>query len=371
MIGIHSPIPPKNTSVKAKTERAKFMKLFRVNYNAASPFGNDNPFSPVNDTNPFVINRGFNAYQSSFYVQMTRDLTSRLNLTVGGRFDNYQYVQRSRVSPRVGLSLRLTDKLSWRGSFGTYYQQPFLIFLATFPQNRGLVPFRADHSVTGFSYIANSTLRFTVEAYRKTYKDYPVSSQFPALTLAAVGDTFAVADLLFPLTSAGRGRVQGLEFFAEKKFTSQWYGQTNFALSRNRQGGLDGILRPATFDYPRVFNAVGGYRLNPKWEFSARYVALSGRPFTPYNEPLSRIQRRGIFDLARLNAERLPSYLRLDVRADRTFMVRDKPLLVFIGTQNVLNRKNIGGVGWNRTNNASEQGEQLGLFPLIGVDWRF
>ena len=75
--------------------------------------------------------------------------------------------------------------------------------------------------------------------------------------------------------------------------------------------------------------------------------------------------------MARLNAERLPAYLRLDIRADRSFTVREKTLLVFIGAQNVLNRKNIGGVGWNRTLNASERGEQLGLFPLIGLDWRF
>ena len=355
----------------AKLQTGGSYKIFRVRYDAASPFGNDNPYSPVNDVNPFAIQRAFNAFQSGFYAQTTRDLTSRLNLTLGARVDNYQYVQRTRISPRAGLSFRLTDKLTWRASFGSYYQQPFLLFLATFPQNRNLVPFRADHYVTGFSYIPNSTTRFTVEAYRKLYKDYPVSSQFPALTLAAVGDTFAVADILFPLTSAGRGRVQGVEFFFEKKFTAKWYGQTNLTFSRNRQGGLDGILRPGTFDYPRAFNAVGGYRLNPKWEFSARFVGLSGRPYTPYNDVVSRQQRRGVFDLAQLNALRLPAYLRLDFRADRTFTVRDKPFLLFLGAQNITNRKNVGGVGWNRTNNASELGEQLGLFPTIGIDWRF
>jgi len=354
-----------------KLQAGGSFKAFRVNYDVASPFGNDNPYSPVNDSNPFALVRKFNAYQSGFYTQATRNVTSRLNLTLGARVDHYQFVQRTRVSPRAGLSLRITDKLSWRASFGTYYQQPFLIFLSTFAQNRNLVPFRADHYVTGFSYIVNPTFRFTVEAYRKNYKDYPVSSQFPALTLASVGDTFAVADILFPMTSAGRGRVQGIEFFAEKKFTNKWFGQANFALSRNKQAGLDGILRPATYDYPRVFNTVGGYRLNSKWEFSARLAALSGRPYTPYDDAISRVQRRGVFDLARLNSERLPAYIRLDLRADRTFLVREKPLLVFVGAQNVLNRKNYGGIGWNRTNNRSELGEQLGLFPLIGLDWRF
>ncbi|HBY59804.1 MAG TPA: hypothetical protein DEH78_08260, partial [Solibacterales bacterium] len=67
----------------------------------------------------------------------------------------------------------------------------------------------------------------------------------------------------------------------------------------------------------------------------------------------------------------LPDYFRLDIRLDRTFTVRDKPLLVFIGVQNVTNRKNAGGVSWNRRANALEVNDQLGLFPLIGMDWRF
>lgn len=346
-------------------------KIFRIRYNTASPFGNNSPYSPVPDVNPFSLRRNFLAYQSGAYFQNTRNLGKRLNLTWGGRVDHYDFIGRARFSPRAGLGYRITDKLSWRASYGTYYQQPFFLFIAAFPQNAGVTPFRADHVVTGFSYVASPTLRFTVEGYWKSYKDYPVSSQFPALSLANVGDTFAVRDILFPLTSAGRGRVRGIEFFAEKKFSGKWFGQANLAFLRSRQAGLDGILRASTYDYPIVANAVGGYRLNAKWEFSVRANWLGGRPYTPFNEAASRAQRRGIFDLAQVNALRLPDYARLDVRFDRTFTFRDKPLLVFIGAQNITNRKNIAGIGWNRNSNTVQFGEQLGLFPLIGLDWRF
>lgn len=98
---------------------------------------------------------------------------------------------------------------------------------------------------------------------------------------------------------------------------------------------------------------------------------LKGRPFTPFDVALSTQQRRAIFDLNRVNAERLPSYLRIDMRADLTFTVRGNSLLVFAGIQNVTNRRNIGGIGWNRNTNQQEFGEQLGAFPLIGLDWRF
>jgi hypothetical protein len=354
-----------------KVQAGGSFKLFGINYDTASPFGNDSPYSPVAGLNPFTLQQDFTASQSGGYFQSSRSAGRRLNVTWGARFDRYQYIGRSRVSPRAGVSYRITDKLSWRASYGTYYQQPFFLFLAAFPENRGALPFRADHYVTGFSYVASSSLRFTVEGYRKNYKDYPAASQIPTLSLANIGDTFNVRDILFPLASAGRGHVEGVELFGEKRFSDKWFGQANLSFSRSRQAGLDGILRPSSFDYPRVFNAVGGYRLSPKWEFSARISHLSGRPYTPFDEAASSAQRRGVYDLSRVNALRLPGYFRLDVRADRTFIVRDQPLLVFIGAQNITNRRNIANYTWNRRSNSVETNEQLGLFPLIGLEWRF
>jgi hypothetical protein len=269
------------------------------------------------------------------------------------------------------VSYQVSRKLSWRASYGAYYQQPYFLFLAAFPQNRGAIPFRANHYVTGLSYVASDTLRFSAEVYRKTYKDYPVATQFPALSLANLGDTFNVRDILFPLTSAGRGRAQGIELFVEKKFTSKWYGQANAAFSSATQAGLDGVHRAATFNYPRVFNVTGGYRLNEKWEFAARASYLSGRAYTPFDPITSAAQRRGIFDLNLVNAVRLPNYVRIDVRVDRVFSFHGTPVRVFAGAQNVLGRNNIAGYIWNRSSNEVQVNKQIGVFPLIGMDWRF
>ncbi len=346
-------------------------KIFRLRYNTASPLGEDTPFSIVPGVNAFTVNTSFLAYQPGLYVQSTRNLGSRWNLTWGGRLDRYGYLGESRFSPRAGISYRLTSRTSLRGSYGRYFQQPFFQFLVPFPENRNLIPWQAEHFVAGVSQTLSPTLRLSVEVYRKNYKDYPVALQFPTLSLANVGDTFDVSSILFPLTSAGRGRVTGLEVFVEKRFSEKWFGQMNFSKLRAQHGGLDGVLRTASFEYPYIFNAVGGYRLNRKWELSARAAYLTGRPYTPFNVEESTRQRRPIFDLTRVNEERLPDYFRLDIRADRTFTVRGKPVLVFVGAQNVTNRKNIAGIGWNRSLNRQTQGEQLGLFPLIGLDWRF
>lgn len=357
--------------VAGKLQAGGSFKFFRIGYSTDSPFGVDSPYSLQRDLNAFSLRRNFNPTQTGAYFQSTRNIGRRLNLTWGGRVDHYSYLQASRFSPRAGLSYQLSSNLSWRTSFGSYYQQPYFLFLAAFPQNRGAVPFRADHYVTGLTYLASDSLRFSVEAYRKVYKDYPVATQFPTLSLANLGDTFNVRDILFPFTSAGRGRAQGIEFFVEKKFTTKWYGQANMAFSSATQAGLDGVQRPANFNYPRVFQVTGGYRWNSRWEFAARSSYLSGRPFTPFDETASTAQRRGIFDLNQVNAVRLPDYMRMDVRVDRVFTYRGNPLRVFVGAQNVIGRKNIAGYTWNRSLNAAQVNEQLGVFPLIGIDWRF
>jgi hypothetical protein len=346
-------------------------KTFRIEYTAASPYGNDTPYSPVAGIDPFFLDTRFRSYQTGAYLQASKQVASRVSVTLGGRFDHYDVLSKARFSPRAGISVRLADTLSWNSSAGSYYQQPAFLFVSAFPQNAALVPWRADHYVTGLAWAPDASLRVTAEAYRKTYRDYPVASDLPTVSLANVGDTFAVREILFPLTSAGEGHSEGVEVFVEKRLTSKLYGQGNVSFSRTRHAGLDRVLRPGSFDYPFVFNLVGGYRLSPAWELSARLSFLSGRPFTPYDQAVSTEQRRGVYDLTRVNAERAPDYGRVDIRVDRTFSVGGQPLNLFFGVQNVTNRRNFASYTWNRRSNSQQFGEQQGIFPILGLDWRF
>jgi len=346
-------------------------KVFNVGYAVNSPYGNDTPYSPVPGIDPFLLDTRFRSYQTGAYVQASKQVGSRVNVTLGGRFDHYAVVSQARFSPRAGVNVRLTNTLSWNSSAGAYYQQPAFLFVSAFPQNASLAPWRANHYVTGLAWSPDASLRVTAEAYRKTYSDYPVASDLPTVSLANIGDTFAVREILFPLTSAGEGYSEGVEFFAEKRLTSKLYGQGNLSFSRTRHAGLDGVLRPGSFDYPFVFNLLGGYRLSPRWELSARLSFLSGRPFTPYDEALSTAQRRGVYDLTRVNAGRAPDYGRVDFRVDRTFTVGGQPLNLFVGVQNVTNRRNFASYNWNRRTNTQQFGEQQGIFPILGLDWRF
>ena len=237
-------------------------KTFRINYVAESPYGNDTPYSPVPGVDPFYLDTRFRSYQTGAYLQASKQVASRVNVTLGGRFDHYDILSEARFSPRAGVNVRVSDTLTWNSSAGSYYQQPAFLFVSAFPQNAALVPWRADHFVTGLAWTPAPDLRVTAEAYRKNYTDYPVASDLPTVSLANIGDTFDVREILFPLTSAGEGHSEGVEFFVEKRLSSKLYGQGNLSFSRTRHAGLDGVLRPGSFDYPFVFNLLGGYRLS-------------------------------------------------------------------------------------------------------------
>ena len=78
------------------------------------------------------------AYQTGGYLQASKQLTSRVSVTLGGRVDHYDILSKTRFSPRAGVKVGLTDTLSWNSSTGTYYQQPAFLFVSAFPQNRSL-----------------------------------------------------------------------------------------------------------------------------------------------------------------------------------------------------------------------------------------
>ncbi len=346
------------------------VKMFRLNYDTGSPLGDDSPFSVQPGLNAFTLDRSFTAYQSGAYLQGTMDVTPRLNLTWGGRLDHYQYIGHTRLSPRAGASFKVNDRVTWNASYGQYYQQPFFLFLAAFPENGQLKPFKSEHVVSGVTYLPTDSVRVTLEGYYKRYADYPVSTQFPTLSLANVGDTFNVREVLFPMASEGRGRAFGLEAFIEKAPGGRWYGQANVSVARSEQAGLDGKLRPGSFDYPFVVNVTGGVNLTPKWLASSRATWLGGRPYTPFDAALSASVGRGIFDLSRVNAERAPAYFRLDLRVQRTFAWK-RPFVLFAGIQNITNRKNFSAYTWNRRTNTVRFQEQQGLFPILGFEWKF
>ncbi len=342
------------------------------NVRIAQPIGVDTPFSvhPPADVDGVDLDIDAAADIPGSHAQLAVKLTPRATLTAGARVDEFSVLYTRRVSPRVGLETIVAPQLTFSVSAGRYHQQPELTSIVARRENGHLAPMQSDHLVVGTAFQPRPDLRISVEAYRKWSRDYPVSLDFPALTLANHGIGFDMANILLPMTSEGRGRAQGLEVFVKKRLAGGVYGQLAYSLSRTEQAALDVILRHGAFDTPHVLTLLGGARLGP-WEVSGRFTYATGRLYTPALMPESQQQNRLIYDLGQFNGLRLPNLHRLDVRVDRRFRWGRADLSLFAEAQNVFNRRAVVEYEWNEKTHTPHGVKQLGLLPVLGVNVKF
>jgi TonB dependent receptor-like, beta-barrel/Carboxypeptidase regulatory-like domain len=196
-------------------------KRFRRSVVIAQPLGIDTPFSvqPREDVPGVDLDLDATAQIRAGHVQLAARLVPRVTLTVGARIDHFQALDSTKIGPRVGVETSMTPRLTVSVSAGRYYQQPELTSIVARPENARLTPMEADHVVVGTAYQPRADVRITVEAYRKWYRGYPVSLDFPELTLANHGIDFDMSDILLPLASRGRGRSSGVEVFVKKRLS--------------------------------------------------------------------------------------------------------------------------------------------------------
>jgi len=348
-----------------------YSKYFASNLEVAQPTGADNPFS-ADGTRLNALDLGVRptAWQHGGYVQASARLTHFATLTLGGRYDYYARRALSRWSPRGGLSIKLRPNLELSASAGTNYQALPLLATSSMPENATLDPIRSDHFVLGTTYLPRPDLKITVEAYRKTYTDYPVSTQMPALTLADLEDR-SDAGYLMPMVGKGRGRASGVELYVQKKLARVFWGQVSYAYSRTEQRALDGVWRPGYFDLPHVLALTGGWKAGRGLELSTKFSATSGRPDIPFDLAESARQNRAVYDMSRFKTGRTPPYQRLDLRLDHRTSHKWGNLVFYVEADNVYDRKNVRQYVWNAKTREPQAIEQLKLLAFGGVTVQF
>lgn len=320
---------------------------------------------PVNET------RRASAFKFGGYAQHTTFFLKRFSLTAGARFDYFSYLNEPfSLAPRASLSVYLRSNLKLNFACGIYYQSPPMVWAMATPDNRALRQMRADHVVAGAEFYPNDDLKLTLEAFSKRYRNYAASSQIPALSMANLTTEFGTFGLDERLVNGGAGRATGIELFAQKKFTDDYYFIANYSFSVIEHAGLDGILRPGSFDFRHVVSITLGYKLDKNFELGLRWRYLGGRPYTPFDEASSG-SIGGFLDLTQINARRYPAYSRLDVRVDYRLFTSDVTLTAFADIQNATSNQNVSGQIWNARKRQAEFVYHIPLLPVVGVRAEF
>jgi hypothetical protein len=322
-------------------------RLYRVNYIIQQPFGQQSPLSTdPNRSDATSFFPDFSYGMTAGYAQLTWHVNPRWDLGAGERFQTFALGGHTTATSRASTIYKIGSRSSVYASFGQYAQMPPSIYMLSWPQNRFLLPMRATHFIVGSQLWGGEHMSIGIEGYRKNYRDYPVSTEYPSLSLANMVDTLGQQFIWIPMTSRGNGRTYGVNLFGSGRITGHFTGQANISYSRAVFSALDGQFRPGNFDYPVIVNAAGIWRSGEHYEASFRYEFMSGRPYTPFDLPDSLEQNRPIYNLQELNALRGPFYSRLDFQVDRNFAIGGNTLTAYAGLENAFNRMNFLAYAW-------------------------
>jgi hypothetical protein len=354
--------------------------LNRIDYNVAQPRGEQSPLnSDPARSDATSFSPHFSTGDSGSYAQGTFSF-HRWTLSGGGRVQTFAFGGRVTATPRLSTAFALSRHTALHASFGRYNQLPPFLDMLSFPQNRWLTPIGVRQVVAGVDLYKWNKGSIGIEAYQKDYSGYPVSTEYPSLSLANMVDTLGQEFIWIPLTSAGNGLTRGVELSSQMRLGANVFLQANLAYARSLFSSLDGIMRPGNFDYPLVLNAAGSYRFARRYQASGRYEYTSGRPYTPFELQESEQQNRPIYNLNLINADRGPYYSRLDFQVSRTFLAGPRHLVVYGGLENAFNRVNFLGYAWMpRAVSACEwtparcvsTQNQMGRFPNFGAKYVF
>jgi len=271
---------------------------------------------------------------------------TRLGLSAGLRTDMNSFTDQGSdplqtLSPRLSLSYVLSDKWTLNGSIGRYYKLAPYTILGFADNNGKLVNKNAkyqasDHYVAGLEYLVNDGLRFTAEAFVKNYSQVPISIS-KGISLANLGGDFNVLGNE-PVTTTGKGEAYGFEFFAQKKLTDKFFGILSYTYYNSSYSGLDGVLKPSSWDNRHLLSLTWGYKFPRNWELGLKFRYQGGAPYTPFDALASQAnfmtQGGGIFDYTQLNTRRLRSFHSSDVRIDKKYNLKSITIDVFLDVTN-------------------------------------
>lgn len=295
-----------------------------------------------------AFNTAVDFFKYGAFAQVNRKLLNdRLNLSAGLRTDMNSFTTEGNnplqtLSPRLSAGYQLSDKWRLNASVGRYFKIPIYTVLGYRQDgnfiNRSNKYIRSDHVVAGLEFIPTPTTRITLEGFSKVYNNYPISVR-DGISLANQGGNFgAIGNEA--VTSTGKGRSRGIEFFVQQKLTRNFFGVLSYTYFKSEFTGKDGKYIASAWDNRHLVSTQLGYKFKRGWELGLKWLYQGGSPYTPFDLATSRrtylTTGVGTEDYARLNSQRLKAFSRVDFRVDKKWNYKKASIDLFFDFQNAL-----------------------------------
>ncbi|MBA3391680.1 MAG: TonB-dependent receptor [Deltaproteobacteria bacterium] len=310
----------------------------------------------------------------------------KLAIQPGLRGERFGLTREWALDPRITFRQQPTANVTFAQSIGRYHQ-PALATSVDY-QLPG-EPFRASRAwqASAGINVVSSKLGgdITANAFGASLHDLPVDVVSGATPYASPGSAAAggaaAASRQFTeeqlgsysyRANRGRGRTYGFETMIRRRVgVAQGWVAYTFARSY-RQGDPWALetYAPYVLDQPHVLTALATVPVGPRWRIGARLRYASGNPITP---TVGSYMDTGLQEYVPLSgrvlSERLPAFVQLDIRIDRSWKRRWGTLKLFLDVQNVTNRLNPEGVSYNFDYSSKQYTRGLPVFPSFGLEY--
>lgn len=340
----------------------------------------DGQFGGVYDTTQVAPQR--RGSELGIHLGARLRIVEPLAVEVGGRYDRVSYTRDRDYSPRINALLNLGQQTSLRAGWGRFYQHQSIQDLDIAYGDQIFYPSQMkEHHVISLEHRFALDTNVRVEGYwnnrLKNRPRYTTPEQFQFV--------FPEVESKTTLIDPEKGESKGVEVYFKGQAGPQvsWWMSYGLAWAEERVGER---TIPWDWDQRHTVYLDFTYHLSSIWRINFAWQYRSGWPysqklFVKRDAPEDELPYEEDYGLR--NAERFPSYHRLDMRMNWYWPLKEGRVSVSLELLNVYDRKNVleynntpyvpyafDSDGLLQTGRTSE-GYWISLMPSFGVSWEF
>ncbi|MFC1556123.1 TonB-dependent receptor domain-containing protein [candidate division KSB1 bacterium] len=318
--------------------------------------------------------------QLGIYLSSRFRIIDPLTAELGVRHDKTAWSDDRTFSPRLNLSYDLNRNTTIRLGWGRYFQTQNINEHKLQYGEKNYFPAEiSEHRVLGYEYKDRSGINLRIEAYQKKLSNIrPRYHNFIGSVLNPL--QYAQFDLIRLEPEKGESRGLEIHLNREEHDKLKWWLSYSYARVHDIINGEE-IVRD--FDQTHTLYADLNYRLDEKWSFNVAFQYHTGWPHTKPYATVRKWYNNELYDISwhpgPLNAQRVPSYHRMDVRATRSFNTSFGTIMTFLEIRNLYNRKNIREIQYYFAGlfdgipvvRKDIEEHFIPLLPSFGITWNF
>lgn len=301
----------------------------------------------------------------------------------GVRVDHMGLADQWTVDPRLSITHRAPFCTTITESLGMYHQPPSIVDLERDPARHLSASWSVQASVTIKAPIRDEA-QVSATVYGQDLHELPVDIVSGATPISEngsgeAGGAFGIARELIDdqfgtyslRDNRGRGRAYGAELMVRRDVgaVTGWLAYTYARSFRRGDPARGAPWLPYVLDQPHLLTLLATWQATSHWRFGGRIRVVSGGPYTPVAAAYRDSEHAWTAIDGPLLSQRLPAFVQIDLRVDRTWQRRWGRMALFLDLQNAFNRANVEGVTYNEDYSHRGFTHGLPVFPSLGVEY--